>query len=118
MRVTIAHVHSKVCVQLEPFEIDIDPSSSILQVKEKIAQQTNVQPYEQFLTVEGRAVEDEQTVSSYDFIKDGSRITLVIFPNVSREKYRIYVAIQCPNGERKTIDLDIHYYDTVAQVKQ
>ncbi|UJR06781.1 hypothetical protein I4U23_011068 [Adineta vaga] len=118
MRLTIAHVYSKVRAQLEPFIIDIDPSYTILQIKEKITQQTYVQSYDQFLSVDGRTLDDEHTISSYDFIKSGSKITLVVFPNVLREKYRIYVAIQGPNEEHKTIDLDIYYYDTVAQVKQ
>ncbi|CAF1016278.1 unnamed protein product [Rotaria sordida] len=63
----------------------------------------------------GRTLEDDRTLASYDGIKDGSALWMVIFPNVSCEKYRVLVLIDTTNDERKIIDLDIFFYDTVAQ---
>jgi ubiquitin C len=43
---------------------------------------------------------------------------MVIFPNVSRERYHVFISIDTGDKEREIIDLNIFYYDTVAQVKQ
>jgi ubiquitin C len=118
MHIHIAHIRSKICLQREPLLIDIDPSSTIKQVKEMIALQMNVPSCDQFLSFEGRTLEDEQTLASYDGIKDGSTLWMVISPNVSRERYHVFISIDTGDKEREIIDLNIFYYDTVAQVKQ
>jgi ubiquitin C len=117
MYIRITHVQSKICIQRDPFLIDIDPSFTIKQVKETIPQYINVPSCHQFLSFQGRTLDDEHTLASYEGIRDGSTLCMVIFPNVSREKYRVFVSIHISDKEREIIDLDIFYYDTVAEVK-
>ena len=111
------HLRTKVCTQRQPFFIDVDPSATIQQVKDQITQHTNVPSHDQFLSFDGRTLEDEHILTSHD-IKDGSTLWLVIFPHVTREKYSVSVSIVTSETERQVIDIDIYYYDTVAQVKQ
>ncbi|CAF1065865.1 unnamed protein product [Adineta steineri] len=117
MHLTILHIPSKRCEQFEPFMIDFDPSFTIIQVKDKIAQYINVLPCDQFLSFEGRTLEDKHTLTSYENIKNGSNLWMVTCPEVIREKYHVFVSIHTTNNERNVIDLNIFYYDTVAQVK-
>jgi hypothetical protein len=117
MHVHISHLRSKICLQREPLLIDIDPSFTIEQVKDMIALHINVPSCDQFLSFEGQTLEDEHTLAFYDGIKDGSTLSMVIFPNVSRERYHVFISIDTVDKERDIIDLNIFYYDTVAQVK-
>jgi ubiquitin C len=118
MHIHITHIRSKICLQREPLLIDIDPSFTIKQVKDMIALHMNVPSCDQFLSFEGRTLEDEHTLASYDGIKDGRTLWMVIFPNVSHERYHVFISIDTGDKEREIIDLNIFYYDTVAQVKQ
>ncbi len=117
MHIHIKQARIKICRQHEPFSIDIDPSSTIKQVKDMIALQINIHSSDQFLSFEGRELEDEQTLASYDGIKDSSTIWMVIYPNVSHEKHHVFISIGTDDKDPQIIDLYIHYYDTVDQVK-
>lgn len=122
MRIFVLTIHSKSYAPEkdpnEPLSFNIDPSLTIKRFKEKIAKQINVSPCDQFLSFEGRTLEDTHTLESYDYIKDESAIHLVVFPGVLREKYRVFVAILSHEDRREVINLDIFYYDTVLQIKQ
>ena len=82
MHLVIAPARTKVMssfsVPSEPFSIDIDPSFTFRQVKEKIAQRINIPLSDQFLSCDGRTLEDDHVLGSYDNIKDGSTLWMVI----------------------------------------
>lgn len=121
MKIFIHHIwpkqYSPTNYSDEPTLVDINPSFKIKQLKEKIAKQTNIPSSDQFLSIEGRTLEDEQTLVSCDYIKDGSTISMVIWRNASRQKYQVFVSILRSNEQREVIKLEIFYQDTVTQVK-
>ncbi|CAF3989662.1 unnamed protein product [Rotaria magnacalcarata] len=68
MHIFIILIRTKQCLPQgdsnKPLLIDIDPSLTIKNVKEKISQQIGVPSCDQFLSFEGRILEDEQTLAS------------------------------------------------------
>lgn len=119
MRLHIVPIRHRLIPQRESFVLDINPSSTIQQLKETIAEHINVPASNQFLSFEGQTLENEHTLTSHDNIKDGSSIWLVVFPPMFYTTYHIFVSIYNPDSPMSEVfDLDVFYYDTVAQVKQ
>jgi ubiquitin C len=129
MHIRIIHIPSKIYIttEREPVLVDIAPSCTIKQLKDKIAQHINVPSDHQFLSSDGRTLEDEHTLASYDDIKDGSTLWMVIYPGDSRKIHHVFILIHnldkehsmyISDEEREVIDLNIGFYETVAQVKQ
>ncbi|CAF3496770.1 unnamed protein product [Rotaria socialis] len=106
MHIFIIQIRTKACLPQrgsnKPLLIDIDPSLTIKKCERK-----NI----------GRTLEDEQTVASYDYIKNRSTINTVILSNAFDERYRVCVSIISSGDKREVINLDIFYHDTVSQVK-
>jgi len=121
MHIRIIHIPSKIhpITKREPVLVDVDPAWTVKQLKDRIAQQINVPSDHQFLSFNGRTLENEYTLVSYDDIKDESTISMVIYPR-SPGGIRVFISIHTYNreGEVEDMDLDISYTDTVAQVKQ
>jgi hypothetical protein len=63
-------------------------------------------------------LKDSHTLASYDGIKDGSIIFMLMWSDVSHGRYRVLVSIRTTDEKWEIINLDIFSYDTVPQVKQ
>jgi len=60
----------------EQFEVEVEPSQTVLQLKELCKEKTNLEAVSQRLIFKGRILKDENTVASYE-ITDGLTVHLV-----------------------------------------
>lgn len=58
-------------------EIDIEPTDTIMRIKERVEEKEGIPPPQQRLIFGGRALADENTAESYN-IKAGSSLHLVL----------------------------------------
>ena len=54
------------------FTLDVQPSDSILQIKQKISLKENIHPARQKLLFEGKELLDNKTISDYNIKKDST----------------------------------------------
>ena len=122
MRLLIEHIRTKCCYQKpyshEPFSIDVDPSFTMAQIKDVIAQQINLPSNCQSLSFEGHTLENSHRLDSYNGIQDGSTLWLVVSTGISDTKHRLFISIARIKETREIVNLDFFYHNTVAEVKQ
>ncbi|XP_017040179.1 ubiquitin domain-containing protein DSK2 [Drosophila ficusphila] len=79
MQITIKVLKGQDCT------LDVMPTSTILEVKQQIEKQLHISAANQKLLLLGRPLNNEQTISSYPNIKDGSKLNLVVMKPCLRD---------------------------------
>ncbi|XP_041976400.1 ubiquitin-like protein 4A [Aricia agestis] len=72
MNITIKQLKGGEC------KLEVDPSTKILDIKKNIYTKLSIPVEDQKLVLMGRTLADEQTVSTYPSIKDGTKLNLVV----------------------------------------
>ncbi|XP_033223433.1 ubiquitin-like protein 4A [Belonocnema kinseyi] len=72
MKVTVKILQGKQCV------VDILPSETVLELKHKVSALLGIDVLQQKLLLTGKTLDDENPVSFYPGIKDGSKLNLII----------------------------------------
>ena len=91
------------------FELEVESSESIKNIKHKIRTKENLDPSRQILIFQGKQLKDNLTVSDYN-IQDGTTIHLILRLNYGN---KIYIDI----NEGKTIEHDYVSSDSIKNVK-
>ncbi|XP_078041579.1 ubiquitin-like protein 4A [Augochlora pura] len=72
MKITVKKLHGKECV------VDIMPSDTVLQLKQKISDLLHIEVPQQKLLHTGKTLADTNPLSFYPDIKDGSKLNLLV----------------------------------------
>lgn len=91
----------------ETYQLDVEPSNSIENVKTKIQDKTGIPPDKQILTFGGRELEDGRTLADYNIQKD-SVVQLSVPP--------VQITVKIQNSEL-SFTLDVQPTDTIEAVK-
>ncbi|XP_038210395.1 ubiquitin-like protein 4A [Zerene cesonia] len=65
-------------LQGEEFNVEVEPTTTILEIKKNIAVKYKISVSLQKLLYMGRALIDDQTISSYPAIKNGTKLHLIV----------------------------------------
>jgi ubiquitin C len=92
------------------FNLDVQPNSTIEEVKSKIHSKEGIPSDQQQLIFAGQQLKDDRTLSNYD-IKNGSTVQLVF-----RLRGGMAVYVRIPNGRILTVHVDCE--NTVRELKE
>ncbi|XP_033327371.1 ubiquitin-like protein 4A [Megalopta genalis] len=106
MKITVKKLHGKECV------VDIMPSDTVLQLKQKISDLLDIEVPQQKLLHTGKTLADTNPLSFYPDIKDGSKLNLLVKAEEGPSKWTMPVRKTGTNVLRDEISRVLRHYYT------
>jgi len=92
--------------------LEVESFNTIKNVKSKIQEKEGIPPNKQYLTFDGRFLDDRHTLSDYN-IRDQSTLHLSIPPYSNKPVYKIYIKYIID----KIVTLEVDSLDTIENIK-